>query len=368
MFRGAGGLCHRQKAHKKSARLAPLIREMQVGSKVLVTGGAGYIGSHTVLLLLDAGHEVLVLDDFSNASSESLVRVAELAGRAPEVIRGDVRDRSLLKGLFSHHDIAAVIHFAGLKAVGESVAKPLHYYDVNVGGSLALLEAMQDADVKRLVFSSSATVYGDPASVPIGEDAPLKTTNPYGATKLHIEDMLRDLHASDAEWGIAILRYFNPVGAHESGRIGEDPRGIPNNLMPFVAQVAVGRRAELQVFGGDYPTPDGTGVRDYIHVMDLAAGHLAALDALAQPALLQVNLGTGRGYSVLEMVRAFEQASGKSVPYRMVARRPGDVASCYADPTLAKTLLGWHATRDIHTMCADHWRWQAANPEGYSNA
>jgi UDP-glucose 4-epimerase len=341
---------------------------MSVGSTILVTGGAGYIGSHTVLLLLEAGHEVLVLDDFSNGSEVALTRVAELAGRSATLIRGDVRDRHLLKDVFARGDIVAVVHFAGLKAVGESVTQPLRYYDVNVTGSLVLLETMADAGVKTFVFSSSATVYGAPATLPIREDFPLKATNPYGATKLHIEDMLRDLYASDANWNIAILRYFNPVGAHESGRIGEDPKGVPNNLMPFIAQVAVGRHRSLQIFGSDYPTPDGTGVRDYIHVIDLAAGHLAALAKLQEGGgLLQVNLGTGRGYSVLEMVHAFEKASGKSIPHQLVARRPGDVASCYADPSLARKLLGWEARYDLEAMCADHWRWQNNNPDGYGN-
>lgn len=338
-----------------------------MSSTILVTGGAGYIGSHTVLLLLKAGYEVIVLDDFSNSCDESLRRVAELAGRQAQLIEGDVRDKALLSRIFSEHNIDAVIHFAGLKAVGESVAQPLRYYDVNVNGSLCLLQAMRAAGVKRLVFSSSATVYGDPASVPIREDFPLTCTNPYGATKLHVEDMLRDLYVSDNSWGLALLRYFNPVGAHESGRIGEDPKGIPNNLMPYIAQVAVGKRDHLNVFGSDYPTPDGTGVRDYIHVMDLAAGHLAALARLeAQHELLQVNLGTGKGYSVLEMAAAFEQASGQAVPYELVARRPGDVASCYADPALAKQLLGWEATFGLDAMCADHWRWQHNNPQGYN--
>lgn len=335
-------------------------------STILVTGGAGYIGSHTTLLLLEAGYRIVVLDDLSNSSEDALKRVQEITGRSLEFIRGDVRDAQLLQRLFGEFPVEAVIHFAGLKAVGESVQMPLRYYDVNVGGSLVLLQQMAQANIKRLVFSSSATVYGDPASVPIREDFPLSATNPYGATKLHTEDMLRDLYRSDSSWGVAILRYFNPVGAHPSGRIGEDPRGVPNNLMPFIAQVAVGRRDGLQVFGGDYPTADGTGVRDYIHVMDLAAGHLAALARLEQQAdLLQVNLGTGQGYSVLQMVAAFERASGKKVPWQLADRRAGDVASCYADPALASALLGWQATRGLDEMCVDHWRWQVQNPDGY---
>ena len=333
---------------------------------VLVTGGAGYIGSHTVLLLLEAGRRVLVLDNLSNSSRESLERVAAITGKRAEFVEGDIRDTALLDRLFQEHRIGSVIHFAGLKAVGESVAQPLRYYDCNVTGSLRLLEAMDRAGVRHLVFSSSATVYGDPASVPIREDFPLSATNPYGATKLHIEDMLRDLHRADPRWSVALLRYFNPVGAHESGRIGEDPNGEPNNLMPYVAQVAVGKREQLRVFGDDYDTPDGTGVRDYIHVMDLAEGHLAALDALARDGgLITTNLGTGRGYSVLDMVRAFAAASGREVRYQIAERRPGDVASCYADPTHAKTVLGWEAKRGIDTMCADHWRWQSENPNGY---
>lgn len=333
---------------------------------VLVTGGAGYIGSHTVLLLLEAGRRVLVLDNLSNSSRESLERVAAITGKRAEFVEGDIRDTALLDRLFQEHRIGSVIHFAGLKAVGESVAQPLRYYDCNVTGSLRLLEAMDRAGVRHLVFSSSATVYGDPASVPIREDFPLSATNPYGATKLHIEDMLRDLHRADPRWSVALLRYFNPVGAHESGRIGEDPNGEPNNLMPYVAQVAVGKREQLRVFGDDYDTPDGTGVRDYIHVMDLAEGHLAALDALARDGgLITTNLGTGRGYSVLEMVRAFAAASGREVRYQIVERRPGDVASCYADPAHAKQVLGWEAKRGIDTMCADHWRWQSENPNGY---
>ena len=333
---------------------------------VLVTGGAGYIGSHTVLLLLEAGRRVLVLDNLSNSSREALERVAAITGKRAEFVEGDIRDTALLDRLFQEHEIGSVIHFAGLKAVGESVAQPLRYYDCNVTGSLRLLEAMDRAGVRNLVFSSSATVYGDPASVPIREDFPLSATNPYGATKLHIEDMLRDLHRADPRWSVALLRYFNPVGAHESGRLGEDPNGEPNNLMPYVAQVAVGKREQLRVFGDDYDTPDGTGVRDYIHVMDLAEGHLAALDALARDGgLITTNLGTGRGYSVLEMVRAFAAASGREVRYQIAERRPGDVASCYADPAHAKQVLGWEAKRGIDTMCADHWRWQSDNPNGY---
>ena len=333
---------------------------------ILVTGGAGYIGSHTVLLLLEAGHQVVVLDNLSNSSRESLNRVERLAGKSVAFVEGDIRDANCLDTLFSDYDIAAVIHFAGLKAVGESVAMPLSYYDCNVTGSLRLLEAMERAGVHTMVFSSSATVYGDPATVPIRENFPLGSTNPYGATKLHIEDMLRDLYRSNEKWKLALLRYFNPVGAHESGQIGEDPAGIPNNLMPYIAQVAVGKREKLGVFGGDYPTPDGTGVRDYIHVMDLAQGHLAALEALeADGGLLTVNLGTGRGNSVLEMVTAFSQASGRPVPYEIVERRPGDVASCYADPAHANAVLGWEAQRGIEEMCKDHWRWQKQNPEGF---
>lgn len=333
---------------------------------VLVTGGAGYIGSHTVLRLLEDGHPVVVLDNLSNGSREALRRVETITGRQAVFVEGDIRDGALLDRLFGDHDVGSVIHFAGLKAVGESVAQPLRYYDCNVVGSLRLLEAMERAGVRTLVFSSSATVYGDPATVPIREDFPLSATNPYGATKLHIEDMLRDLHVADPSWRIALLRYFNPVGAHESGRIGEDPSDIPNNLMPYVAQVAVGKREQLSVFGGDYDTPDGTGVRDYIHVMDLAQGHLAAMDALLeQGGLITTNLGTGRGYSVLEMVQAFARASGREVPYRIVERRPGDVAVCYADPAHAEKVLGWRARRGIDEMCADHWRWQERNPNGY---
>lgn len=332
---------------------------------VLITGGAGYIGSHAVLLLLEKGQDVVVVDNLANSSVESLRRVTELAGRAPIFIQGDIRDRDLLERLFREHSIESVIHFAGLKSVGESVSMPLEYYDNNVVGTVRLLQAMQTAGVKRLVFSSSATVYGDPASVPIREHFPLSYTNPYGATKLHIEDMLRDLYRGDATWQIALLRYFNPVGAHPSGQIGESPNGIPNNLMPYVTQVAVGKREFLSVFGSDYPTPDGTGVRDYIHVMDLVEGHLAALKALDRVPFITCNLGTGTGYSVLEMVAAFERNTGRKVPYKLVGRRPGDVAACYADPTLAAEVLEWRATRTLDDMCRDHGLWQLQNPNGY---
>lgn len=332
---------------------------------ILVTGGTGYIGSHTVVELLAAGKDVLILDNYANSSPKVLERIAKICGRAPAFREGDIRDVDGLRALFAAHRIEAVIHFAGLKAVGESVEQPLTYYDNNVNGTLCLLQAMRQAGVRRLVFSSSATVYGDPHRVPIREDFPLQATNPYGRSKLMVEEMLRDLQRAEADWQIAILRYFNPVGAHPSGLIGENPNGTPNNLMPFVAQVAVGKRAQLSVFGNDYPTPDGTGVRDYIHVVDLAQGHLAALAALARSGQsLTVNLGTGQGYSVLDMVRAFEAASGRPVPYQIVARRAGDIATCYADPQLAGELLGWQARRGIGEMCADAWRWQSMNPDG----
>lgn len=332
---------------------------------ILVTGGTGYIGSHTVVELLARGEEILILDNLSNSSRKVLDRIEAIAGRRPAFVEGDILDRPLLDRLFAQHPIRAVIHFAGLKAVGESVAEPLRYYRNNVLGTCTLLEAMAVAGVKQLVFSSSATVYGDPHAVPIREDFPLQATNPYGRTKLMIEEILRDLNKADAAWRIAILRYFNPVGAHASGLIGENPNGIPNNLMPFIAQTAVGIREQLSVFGSDYPTPDGTGVRDYIHVVDLALGHLAALDVLKEkPGSLTVNLGTGEGYSVLEMLRAFEQASGKKVPFKLVDRRPGDVASCYADPSMAEQVLGWRAIRGIAQMCEDTWRWQSGNPTG----
>jgi UDP-glucose 4-epimerase len=333
---------------------------------ILVTGGAGYIGSHTVLELLNQGHQVTVVDNLRNSKEEALHRVRALTGKPLAFHPVDLLDRPALEAVFAGARFDAVIHFAGLKAVGESVQKPLEYYHNNITGTLVLLEAMRAHGVKNLVFSSSATVYGVPKSMPLREDAPLGATNPYGQTKLMIEQMLQDFHRAEPSWGIACLRYFNPVGAHASGRIGEDPNGIPNNLMPFVAQVAVGKLPRLRIFGNDYPTPDGTGVRDYIHVVDLARGHLAALDALArQPSLLTVNLGTGHGYSVLEMVRAFEQASGRAIPYEIVTRRPGDIAECYADPALARLLLGWQAERGVEEMCADQWRWQSANPRGY---
>lgn len=328
-------------------------------TSILVTGGMGYIGSHTVVELLNSGFDVSIIDNLCNSNISVLQRISQICGRSPNFIQGDIRDGEFLDRVFASQSFGSVIHFAGLKAVGESVAQPLFYYDNNVTGTLRLLEAMARVGLKNLVFSSSATVYGDPEFVPITESAKLGATNPYGRSKLMVEEILRDLTLSDPAWRIALLRYFNPVGAHKSGLIGEDPRGIPNNLMPFVSQVAVGQRPELAVFGNDYPTPDGTGVRDYIHVVDLALGHLAALRYLdKQAGVLTVNLGTGRGYSVLEVIRAFEQASGKTVPYRIVARRPGDIAQCYAQPALAAELLGWKAERDMDEMCADAWRWQ----------
>lgn len=335
---------------------------------VLVTGGAGYIGSHTCVELLEAGRDLLVLDNLSNSSEESLARVATITGKQPQFIQGDIRDRSCLDRIFTDYDISAVIHFAGLKAVGESCQLPLKYYENNIGGTITLCQAMQAAGVYQLVFSSSATVYGDPASVPISEDFPTSATNPYGRSKLVIEEILKDLYTSDDRWQIALLRYFNPVGAHASGLIGEDPNGIPNNLLPYISQVAIGRLEKLSVYGGDYPTPDGTGVRDYIHVVDLALGHLKALEALEKtPGLITCNLGTGQGYSVLEMVRAFEQASGRPVPYQITERRPGDIAECYAHPASALDILGWQATKGLDAMMADAWRWQSQNPNGYKN-
>ncbi len=335
---------------------------------ILITGGAGYIGSHTCLEFLAAGHDIVVFDNLCNSSLESLRRVKELSGRNFPFVEGDIRDRAALDALFKEYTIDAVIHFAGLKAVGESVEQPLLYYDNNIAGSITLFEAMQAAGVKTVVFSSSATVYGDPASVPIREDFPVgATTNPYGRGKLIVEQILGDLAISDPAWRIALLRYFNPVGAHKSGRIGEDPRGIPNNLMPYIAQVAVGRREYLNVWGNDYPTPDGTGVRDYIHVVDLAAGHVKAVEKLAEgPGVRVWNLGTGCGYSVVEMAKAFEQASGHPVPYQFAPRRAGDIAQCWADPTLAERELGWKAQRGLDEMCEDAWRWQSMNPQGFS--
>lgn len=335
---------------------------------IFITGGAGYIGSHTCLELLNDGHQITVFDNLSNSQLEALARVERISGKKLHFVEGDIRDGDALLAALQASDAQAVIHFAGLKAVGESVAEPLRYYDNNVSGTIKLLQAMQACSVKTLVFSSSATVYGDPQRLPLTEDHPLSATNPYGQTKLMIENMLRDLAASDATWRIGILRYFNPVGAHASGMIGEDPQGIPNNLLPYVAQVAVGKRAFLNVWGNDYATPDGTGVRDYIHVVDLALGHLAALNRLNSSAnSFTVNLGTGTGYSVLDMVHAFEQASGKPVPYQISPRRAGDVAACYADPAYARELLGWQAQRNLQTMCTDAWRWQSANPNGYSS-
>ncbi|HMV60183.1 MAG TPA: UDP-glucose 4-epimerase GalE [Agitococcus sp.] len=334
---------------------------------ILLTGGAGYIGSHTALELLAAGFNILVLDNLSNSKLEAINRTRQLANKNFEFIEGDIRDRQLLDKLFRSYPITAVVHFAGLKAVGESVQKPLYYYDNNVSGSVVLFEAMTAANIKTIVFSSSATVYGDPHTVPIKEDFPLSTTNPYGASKLMIENILRDVKVADNSWRIALLRYFNPTGAHESGLIGEDPNGIPNNLMPYIAQVAVGKRSHLQVFGGDYATHDGTGVRDYIHVVDLAKGHVKALQYLEQnQELITVNLGTGKGYSVLDMLKAMEKAAGKTIAYQIVERRAGDIASCYADPQYAFNKIGWQAEFDQERMCSDMWRWQSQNPNGYN--
>jgi len=334
-------------------------------SKILVTGGAGFIGSHTLVELLQAGNEVVVVDNLCNSSAEALERVARITGRRADLVVADIRDRAALDRIFAEHSFRSVVHFAGLKAVGESVEKPLAYYQNNLSGTAVLCEAMAAAGVKQLVFSSSATVYGEPRSLPIREDAPTGATNPYGRTKLFIEEMLRDLHASDNSWRIALLRYFNPVGAHPSGLIGEDPAGRPNNLFPFITQVAVGQRPELSVFGSDYPTIDGTGVRDYIHVVDLARGHLFALNRLAdRPGLVTVNLGTGQGYSVLQMVETFSRVTGRTVPYRIVSRRPGDIAACWADPSLAARELGWRAEYGLEEMCRDGWKWQQMNPGG----
>jgi len=336
--------------------------------RVLVTGGAGYIGSHTCVELLKAGYDVIVVDNLINSREESLRRVTDISGKNLHFHKVDLLDRARLDKVFLETEINAVIHFAGLKAVGESVAMPLQYYTNNITGSLVLFEVMAKYGVKNLVFSSSATVYGDPASLPITEDFPLKASNPYGWAKVMLEQIQKDLYHADQTLNIALLRYFNPVGAHPTGRIGEDPRGIPNNLVPYIAQVAVGKLPELQIFGNDYPTPDGTGVRDYIHVMDLAGGHVKALEKLAaNPGLVTYNLGTGKGYSVLEMVNAFAKAAGKKIPYRIGSRRPGDIASCYADPSKAERELSWKATRDINAMCVDTWRWQTMNPNGYED-
>ena len=335
--------------------------------RILVTGGTGYIGSHTTLALLEAGHDVVVVDNLANSSEESLRRVQELTGRKAAFHKVDLLDEVRLGEVFDAERVDAVIHFAGLKAVGESVDQPLHYYHNNVGGTLNLLRTMEAHNVRTIVFSSSATVYGNSDEVPLTEKMPLDATNPYGRTKEQIEDILSDLGASDERWHVALLRYFNPVGAHESGRIGEDPTGVPNNLLPFVAQVAVGRRDKVRVFGSDYPTPDGTGVRDYIHVMDLASGHLAALDFIAgRPGVRRWNLGTGRGSSVLEVLAAFGKAAGFEIPYELADRRPGDAAISYADASAALAELGWSAHRTLETMCEDHWRWQKNNPNGYA--
>ncbi|MEN3365158.1 MAG: UDP-glucose 4-epimerase [Burkholderiales bacterium] len=339
---------------------------MTTQKNILVTGASGYIGSHTCVELLAAGYSVIAIDNLSNSSAEAMKRVEKISGSTIPFYKVDVRDRAALDGLLKAHRIDAAIHFAGLKAVGESVQQPLAYFENNVSGTVTLLQALGEAGVKNFLFSSSATVYGDPESVPISETARLTTTNPYGRSKLMVEEVLEDLAKSDPSWAIGALRYFNPAGAHPSGLIGEDPRGIPNNLMPFVAQVAVGRRERLSVFGNDYPTPDGTGVRDYIHVVDLAQGHLAALAQLFRSGRgFTLNLGTGQGYSVLQMVQAFEAASGRPVPYQIVGRRPGDIATCYADPSRARELMGWEAKKGLEDMCADHWRWQSMNPEGF---
>uniref|UniRef100_A6VTH0 UDP-glucose 4-epimerase n=1 Tax=Marinomonas sp. (strain MWYL1) TaxID=400668 RepID=A6VTH0_MARMS len=333
---------------------------------VLVTGGAGYIGSHTCVELIKAGFEPVIIDNLSNSKEVVLDRIETIAGKRPVFMQGDIRDSAFLNSVFEKYTFAAVIHFAGLKAVGESVQKPFLYYENNVAGTLNLIKAMELAGLRNLIFSSSATVYGMPESVPIREDFPTSTQNPYGASKLMVEGMLTDLAKANREWNIATLRYFNPIGAHESGLIGEDPKGIPNNLLPFISQVAVGKLACLSVFGDDYDTPDGTGVRDYIHVVDLARGHVCALEkVLAQSGHFVVNLGTGNGYSVLEMVKAFEVVSNKSISYKIVDRRPGDIATCYADPEFAKAFLGWQAEFDLARMCEDSWRWQSNNPNGF---
>ncbi len=334
--------------------------------KILVTGGAGYIGSHTVLLLLENGYDVVVVDNLSNSSFESLKRVMDITGKTVDFYECDINDYDKLDEIFSTHEINSVIHFAGLKAVGESVSIPLKYYENNLTGTFTLLEVMTKHNVKKIVFSSSATVYGDPHKVPITEDMPNSATNPYGRTKLFLEQILSDVYVSDKEFSVSLLRYFNPIGAHESGRIGENPKGIPNNLMPYITQVASGKLQQLSVFGNDYNTHDGTGVRDYIHVMDLSMGHLKAIEYIQDKTGVFVhNLGTGTGYSVLDLVKAFEEANGIKVPYQIVARRPGDIAACYADPSKAKEELGWQAEKNIVDMCRDAWNWQKQNPNGY---
>ncbi|SMF24784.1 UDP-glucose 4-epimerase [Alteromonadaceae bacterium Bs31] len=338
--------------------------------QVLVTGGAGYIGSHTCIELLEAGFELVVVDNLCNSKREAIYRVERITGRHIEFVEADIRDKSALAAIFSKYSIAAVIHFAGLKAVGESCEIPLTYFENNVSGTLTLCQAMEDAKVNKILFSSSATVYGDPASVPILEDFPTSATNPYGRSKLMVEEILRDCcKAPNTDWRVSLLRYFNPIGAHQSGDIGEDPQGIPNNLLPYVAQVAVGKLEQLKVFGNDYSTPDGTGVRDYIHVVDLARGHVKALQKLlsADAGCYTYNLGTGKGSSVLEIIHAFEQACGKAIPHTFAPRRAGDIAECYADPTLAQQQLGWQAEYDIKRMVQDAWRWQSANPNGYDD-
>jgi UDP-glucose 4-epimerase len=337
--------------------------------KILVTGGAGYIGSHTCVALLDQNHDVMVLDNLCNSSDVSITRVREITGKPLDFFKADLLDKDGLTRIFSENRPDAVVHFAGLKAVGESTAMPLTYFHNNVTGTLNLLSVMADSGIKKIIFSSSATVYGEPAVLPITEEFPLSVTNPYGRTKLMIEQILQDLFTSDPQWHIALLRYFNPVGAHPSGLIGEDPSGIPNNLAPFIARVAIGALDSVQVFGNDYDTPDGTGVRDYIHVSDLAEGHVKTLPRLmAQPGVLIYNLGTGRGYSVLEMIQGFERACGRPIPYKIVSRRPGDIGACWADPGRARNELGWQATRSIDDMCADTWRWQRKNPHGYDRS
>ena len=336
---------------------------------ILITGGAGYIGSHTSLLLIEAGYDIVIFDNFSNASHESIKRVEKIVGKSIPVVEGDIRHKEDLDKVFTDYTIDSVIHFAGLKAVGESVEKPLKYYNNNITGTLTLCEVMAAHNCKNIIFSSSATVYGNPKSSPITEDFPLSATNPYGRSKLFIEEILRDIFSADTQWNIVLLRYFNPVGAHPSGNIGEDPNGIPNNLMPFITQTAIGKREKLSIFGDDYDTPDGTGVRDYIHVMDLADGHVKAINILSNLSeVVTINLGTGVGYSVLEMLKAFSTVVERDIPYQITPRRAGDIATCYANPAYAKKVLQWEATHDIHQMCEDSWRWQSNNPNGYKEA